>query len=727
MKKTPAILTSLLLAQAAAFGQGAPVKFHDYSSGQSSSSGLGIQMNGVSKPKPSPETPVADTVPPVISPTPAAAPVPASVPVTSVPAASAPAVSTTASTSSPTRAIASAAQSLMTVTGSQLVDLKHSNPVLQGTYEDVGKTVTTSGQNYVVKQLKFDGGYPNSYILEAVGRSSSTTTPVASSAIPSSGKSLYSTPAAKQASPPSSASGSSSGGLLTVSGTGLLELKRSNPALQGTYQDVGKRVATNGHNYVVKQVRLDGAYVASYMLGEDGAKPSTTPTTTISSATSTPRIASSGGVYESVFGGSRTTSAAASTPAPYIPVSTPVASTSVASEPSKSFSSSSPSSSSTDSSDDSAKSLDKPVRAPIPKEAIARGAASFLRAAFGRNATVGALVNGLQAAAAPQSYPNPGYAQPNPGYAQPNPAPQQQGAPAPVTTGIDSAAQRAPVPSNVINTPVRDKWAVIVGIGKFQDPTIPKLKYPAKDAKDFYDYLVTTGHFAPDHVRFLLNEDGTRERIMTEVGDFLPRVVKPDDLVVFYFSSHGSPASRDVGNKNFLIAHDTKKDKLFAGGIDVQFIMELMSSRIKANRLLIVLDACHSAGAVGAKGDENGANFNPEQFRLGTGHMLLCSSAADERSWESKRYPNGIFTHYLIQGLSSKGPSTKIGDAFKFLQKNVSDEVQQDESGVTQTPRLKTDLWKGNDLILQVQPAHPEPLPEAVRKSLEPDSKGKPF
>src|SRR5262249_45040515 len=142
------------------------------------------------------------------------------------------------------------------------------------------------------------------------------------------------------------------------------------------------------------------------------------------------------------------------------------------------------------------------------------------------------------------------------------------GAPAAVVPAAPAAV--APVPqattsvsAQVINTPIRDKWALVVGVSKFQDSTIPQLHYAAKDAQDFANFLIRDANFAPDHVRVLLNEAATREEVQSEIGDkFFPRVVKPDDLVVFFFSSHGSPANRDVAHANFLVAYDTKKSDL---------------------------------------------------------------------------------------------------------------------------------------------------------------------
>lgn len=662
-----------------------------------------------------------------------------------------------------------AATSPMTVSGLDMVELKRNNPLLAGTRDDSGKIVGYKGRTYAVKQVRFQDAFVECYLLDApedqvahqsqsihfanssttitkptkiatstlssdaVGRTNTSTTSTTSTAPTHTATTAYSPPSKDLfRCTPATGTATEGASTLTISGPRTIELKRNNLHLTGTAQDAGKIVRLNSETYVVQKVVSSGAS-KTYVLASKNSQtpvattPSTIPLTSYSAGASSYGGGGKTSIFDSVHGNggytptdsgyTPTTSSITTQPVETIAQATPTTTvTPVVSTPVVSTPEPAPE-------PEAAKSLDRHV----PPSGLARMGLGFLKAVAG-NGTVGSIVSGLQQAATPPqpqvvvvpvavpqgSMPAGMQMAPQVQFANPSPG------------SVQMVSQPRPVASNVVNTPVRDKWAVIVGISKFQDSSIPQLKYPAKDAKDFYDYLVTTGNFKPDHIRLLLNQDGTRERIMTEVGDFLPRVVHKDDLVVFYFSSHGSPASKDVGNKNFLIAHDTKKDKLFAGGIDVQFIMELMGSRIPANRLLIVLDACHSAGAVGAKDTENGANFNTENIRLGAGQLLLCSSAADERSWESKRYPNGVFTHYLIQGLNSKGARTKIGDAFNFLLKNVTDEVRQDEN-VGQTPRLKTDLWRGNDLILQVPPSQPEPLPEAVRKILEPDSKGKPY
>src|SRR5436305_8617967 len=73
--------------------------------------------------------------------------------------------------------------------------------------------------------------------------------------------------------------------------------------------------------------------------------------------------------------------------------------------------------------------------------------------------------------------------------------------------GASSIQALAPLPSYV-----REKYALVIGIGKFKDPDIPTLQFPAKDARDLAAVLKDPryGRFDPAHVVVLADEDATR-------------------------------------------------------------------------------------------------------------------------------------------------------------------------------------------------------------------------
>lgn len=260
-----------------------------------------------------------------------------------------------------------------------------------------------------------------------------------------------------------------------------------------------------------------------------------------------------------------------------------------------------------------------------------------------------------------------------------------------------------------VNRPIKDKWALIVGISNFADSTI-NLKYSAKDALDFKDYLIKSANFAPSHVRTLINSEATRDRIFDEFGDsWLPRAAGPDDLVVIYVSTHGTPADADdIGHVNYLVAYDTDKTKLFSKGIAMQELCGLIKRRIRSDRVLIVLDTCFSGNtAPTGKSLSRTGNVSVDEIALGTGQLVICSSSTFQRSWESKSYENSIFTRKLIESLQTNGAKTTLGQAFAALKEKVEDEARR-QYAVTQTPCMNG-KWSGNDLILAVPPSAPKP------------------
>ena len=277
------------------------------------------------------------------------------------------------------------------------------------------------------------------------------------------------------------------------------------------------------------------------------------------------------------------------------------------------------------------------------------------------------------------------------------------------------------------SNPVADKWAVVVGVSEFADKSI-NLKYAAKDASDFRTFLVDKCHFAPDHVRLLTNEQATKENVLDLLGDsFLPRVALPDDLVVIYFSSHGSASDLDLRGVNYLVAHDTAVDRLYSTGIDLQTLSNIVKTRIHCNRALIILDACHSGGASDtndSKGLVRTSNVDAAAIAQGTGRAVICSSSKTQSSWESKNYANGVFTKTLIDGFKAQGDKTTLTDAFKYLKTNVESQVAA-ERGILQTPVLEAGKWSGGELLLAVAPASPRVVPANVLETLEARSRAK--
>ncbi|MCW5821986.1 MAG: tetratricopeptide repeat protein [Cyanobacteria bacterium TGS_CYA1] len=283
--------------------------------------------------------------------------------------------------------------------------------------------------------------------------------------------------------------------------------------------------------------------------------------------------------------------------------------------------------------------------------------------------------------------------------------------------------------------PVADKWALVVGVSNFKDSSI-NLQYAAKDATDFYNYLIHEAHFSPDHVKLLLDKNATRENIVSNLGEkWLAKVAGKDDLVVIYLSSHGTSSRKEIGDTNFIVAYETNLENVIFTGISMQSFTTGISDLIKSDRVVVVMDVCHG-GAVRQNADlDNIATTSDAPRRIamssqgvtsgvkglirspelsgksmgnivGKGQIVLASSEADQVSWESLTYPNGVFTRRLIEGLRQKGEKTTVLEAFSFMRQKVEQEVLKDRSEI-QTPIAVTKSWQGADVPLAIKCTSP--------------------
>ncbi len=276
-----------------------------------------------------------------------------------------------------------------------------------------------------------------------------------------------------------------------------------------------------------------------------------------------------------------------------------------------------------------------------------------------------------------------------------------------------SPASRRSKPSKTNNAIVTDKWALVIGISDFKDPKW-NLMYPAKDAQDFANFLVKEGHFAPDHVNVLTNSNATRQNILSAFGEgWLPENVKPGDIALVYVATHGTSSTQDAKKLNYLVAYDTDPKHAFSTGINIQDLVATIKQRLNddANRLVLVLDTCHSGSAEPGAKALSAPMFDISDLIQGTGQMIIASAGSLQTAHDSMRYQNGIFTKHFIDGLRKY---KKLSDVFAYTKAQVTEESKSDFHN-EQTPILKDAEWSGSEIVLTVPPSQPR-KPNSARK-----------
>jgi caspase domain-containing protein len=240
-----------------------------------------------------------------------------------------------------------------------------------------------------------------------------------------------------------------------------------------------------------------------------------------------------------------------------------------------------------------------------------------------------------------------------------------------------------PGPSNRTSGPPRQKWALVIGISKFEDPQVPRLNYPGKDAEDFASLLKdpNVGRFKAGNVHMLVDKYATTHNIKAELN-WLARNAQADDLVVIFVSTHGSPRELDSRDVNYIVTSDTKikpQDELFATALGMVELTQVVRSRILARRTAILLDTCHSGAAASAKSadlkESSVSSKTLDSIRQGAGRAIITSSQVGESSWEDDEDQNGYFTHYLVQALRQSKGRDPIQKIFTYVHDQVSQSV----------------------------------------------------
>jgi hypothetical protein len=271
--------------------------------------------------------------------------------------------------------------------------------------------------------------------------------------------------------------------------------------------------------------------------------------------------------------------------------------------------------------------------------------------------------------------------------------------------------------------PVQQKWALVVGIGRFIDRDIPRLNYTTADANAFAAQLKDpiVGRFPAANVHLLTDEQATTKKIKEELN-WIARHAEPNDLVLIYVATHGTPRSVDsAGGANYLITYDTEvynsssfdEDALYATAYPMVELSNAVATRVKALRTVVILDTCYSGGSVGNESPRMGAgmaNMGPsgqmlERMSQGTGRIVMAASRVDEESLESDELRHGYFTYYLLQALKNGKGAAPISRVFADAARQVSERVAA--RGLRQHPVMNRSS-EDADFALGVSPATPE-------------------
>ncbi|HKP86384.1 MAG TPA: caspase family protein [Blastocatellia bacterium] len=240
------------------------------------------------------------------------------------------------------------------------------------------------------------------------------------------------------------------------------------------------------------------------------------------------------------------------------------------------------------------------------------------------------------------------------------------------------------------------KYALIIGVSAFRISGY-NLKYADADARAIQKFLLSPagGRFPQDNIMMLTNEQATLARVKEALTTFAAQP-GPDDLLLIFFASHGD-APPSAPQDYYYLTHDSDFERLSETGLLMRDLQTLVQQNVRARRVVLLIDTCHSAGLTGATGEmtrglrHNLVNLYTEKLLYKEeGKAVITSSDVNESSAEGPRWGggHGVFTYFLLEGLQGKADQNAdrlvtVGELFSFVRQKVRLDTQ-----FKQNPRL---------------------------------------
>jgi hypothetical protein len=239
--------------------------------------------------------------------------------------------------------------------------------------------------------------------------------------------------------------------------------------------------------------------------------------------------------------------------------------------------------------------------------------------------------------------------------------------------------------STTIYKPQYEKsWALVIGINRYQNA--PQLGYARQDAEGFASALIKNLDFPSANVTMLLDEDATRERILSSYLDYVQAHVSHDDRIAVFFAGHGYTQAGRRGEIGYLVPVDGDPSRLstLIRWDDLTRNSEL----IPAKHMLFLMDACYGGLAITRTVPPGTGRFLKDMLQRYS-RQVLTAGKADETVADSggPRPGHSIFTGHLLDALDGRAATAEGIVSANSVMAYVYDRVSTDHHS-RQTPHF---------------------------------------
>ena len=289
--------------------------------------------------------------------------------------------------------------------------------------------------------------------------------------------------------------------------------------------------------------------------------------------------------------------------------------------------------------------------------------------------------------------------------------------PAPTTVVSGPAANALSQVEQVKTLPVGAKrWALVIGVDKYQDPQISPLKGSDNDARLIADALVRYAGFPQDQVILLatnqpLERQPTRVNILRRLSN-LSTAVPKDGLLLVSFAGHGM----ERGGHAFLLPSDAQISDQISFLEETAISINRVKERIKETgvaQVVVMLDACRNdpGGRADAPNQLSAAYTNVFNFDVRNREVqafaTIYATGIGQRAYEYTEKKQGYFSWAMVEALKGGAANDKgeitLSQLVKYVQENVPKRIAVDlGSTKQQRPFAVIEGYRADELVMAV-------------------------
>jgi TonB family protein len=235
---------------------------------------------------------------------------------------------------------------------------------------------------------------------------------------------------------------------------------------------------------------------------------------------------------------------------------------------------------------------------------------------------------------------------------------------------------------------IHDKWAVLVGVGHYQDGSIKPLKYATRNVLTMTEALCDpqVGRFLPDHLLVATEDRVTKDTLADSTWErWLSKKALPNDMIVLYFCMRFVPA--DDASDILMLSQESRVDRKETSATSLSSILGEVRRRTQSKNIIALLDISPTEQT--AKNYPNGLGSLLQSIGQKSGVTIF---AADDRLLGSLdddgQARTSAFVEYFCQALKAGGGTLALDYMASYVSQILAQQAPAKAGGYNSHPVL---------------------------------------